>query len=184
MHQSPEPKITELQRITRYFLSAVDIVLASNHLTHEKKREGEALYITPPRRGLHLCKSIKNQGEGRRGREEYRGLRWREHVQPSAMANVPFAYTVSSRTCIRMSLVPLLAAAVREALKRAVQQQCSPRNRGATAPAYGTQSRGTAVPGDQRDAMRSPRHMSRRRKRPGALATATDFLTELVQRRF
>ena len=110
-----------------YFLSAVDIVLASNHLTHEKKREGEALYITPPRRGLHLCKSIKNQGEGRRGREEYRGLRWREHVQPSAMANVPFAYTVSSRTCIRRSLVPLLAAALREALKRAVQQQCSPR---------------------------------------------------------
>ena len=117
-----------------YFLSAVDIVLASNHLTHEKKREGEALYITPPRRGLHLCKSIKNQGEGRRGREEYRGLRWREHVQPSAMANVPFAYTVSSRTCIRRSLVPLLAAALREALKRAVQQRSAAQESGRQTP--------------------------------------------------
>ena len=101
------------------------------------------------------------------------------------MANVPFAYAVSSRTCIRGSLVPLLAAALREALKRAVQQQCSPRIGAPNAPPPGRCRRLSDMPSDRDGPGLSSRNIKDvaylpRWECPIAFRAASTFLGEKI----
>ena len=81
--------------------------------------------------------------------------------------------------------MPLLAAALREVLKRAVQQQCSPRNWGAKRPAPGRCRRLSDMLSDRDGSGTSPRNIKDvaslpRWECPIAFRAAATFLGEKI----